>query len=115
MTTIFERVSTALAGLGTPYANQVYIPATGNSLPDTYLVYHLVSAPTTQHADDAEKLRENRVQISIYSRSGLVGLPDVAGAMLAAGFTPAGKYQIPYDLETRHFAIAQDFIYLEES
>jgi hypothetical protein len=115
MTTIFERAATALATLGVPYANQVYIPATGTDLPNLFLVFFLVTAPTAQHADDAETLRTNRVQVTTYSRTGLVSLPDVTGAMEAAGFTPAAKYQLAYNLETRHFGLATDYIYLEES
>jgi len=115
MSTIFEIAATALATLSVPYANQVYIPATGSDLPDLYLVYSLISAPPAQHADDVERLRANRVQVSVYSRTGLVSLPDVDGAMVAAGFARAAKYQIPYSRETKHFGLALDYVYLEES
>lgn len=115
MTTIFERAASALATLSVPYANQVELTATGSDLPDLYLVYFLVSAPPILHADNTERLRANRVQVSIYSRSGLVSLPDVDSAMVAAGFDRAGKYQLPYSRETKHFGLALDYIFLEES
>lgn len=115
MTTIYELVASALDTLDVPYANQVYIPATGNQLPDIYLVYFLISSPTRQHADDQETLRTNRVQVSVFSRSGLTDLPDVDGAMSAAGFTRSAKYQLAYSRETRHYGLALDYVYLEES
>lgn len=114
MTTIFERVETALAGLSVPAKNQVFVSPSGQPLPDTYLVYFLVSAPPRQHADDAETLRTNRVQVSVYSRAGLNSLPDVDGAMVAAGFARASKVQLPYNRETRHYGLALDFTFLEE-
>lgn len=114
MTTIFERTATALSGLGVDCANGFYITATGVDLPDTFIVFVLVSSPPVQHADDGETLRSNRVQVSIYSRAGLVGLPDVELAMKAAGFEAGAKYQLPYNSQTRHFGLGQDFMYLEE-
>ena len=115
MTTVFERVSTALTTLSVPYANGIYIPATGSDLPDLFLVYTLITSPAEQHADNLEKLRSNRVQVTTYSRTGLVGLPNVDGAMVAAGFMRAAKYEIPYSRETKHFGLAADYTELEES
>lgn len=114
MTTIYELAQTALETLTVPVANQVYIPATGSDLPDLYLVWFLVSAPAAQNADDSETLRTYRVQVSIYNRAGLLSLPDVDGAMIAAGFARAAKFQLPYNRETRHYGLALDFTYLEE-
>jgi len=115
MTTVFERVSTALTTLSVPFGNQVYIPASGADLPDVFLVYTLITSPTELHADNAEALRSNRVQVSIYSRSGLVSIPDVDGAMTAAGFMRAARYQLSYSRETKHFGLAADYIEIEES
>lgn len=112
--TIFERVDAALATLGTPYACQVYKPASDGSLPPTFLVYFLVSSAAQQHADDGETLRSNIIQVSTYSRSGLVGLPNVDAAMKADGFIPAAKVQMPYDRETGYHGLAQDYEFLEE-
>lgn len=115
MPTIWERAATALSGLGLPGAAEVYIPATGAALPDQYLVWSLVASPPEQHADNVESLRSYLMQISIYSRAGLVGLPDIAGAMTAAGFTPGARRPIPYNADTRHFGLASDYVYLEEA
>jgi hypothetical protein len=115
MTTIYELAQTALETLSVPVANQVYIPATGSDLPNLFLVWFLISAPIAQHADDNETLRTNRVQVSVYSRAGLINLPDVTGAMKAAGFAAAARFQLPYNRETRHYGLALDFTYLEES
>lgn len=112
MTTIFEQVDEALATLDVPYAENIYLPETGEALPDLFLVDMLVSGVPEQHADDDETARSYRVQISIYSRSGLIDLPDVDGAMKAAGFTKSAEREIPYDQETGHFGLAIDYIYL---
>ena len=115
MTTIFERTATALAGLGLTVSNQVNIPASGTDLPDRFLVFHLVTAPPEQHADDEMTLRVYRVQVSYYDRVGLQSAPDVDGAMTAAGFLIAARYQLAYSRETRHFGLAADYIYLEDN
>ncbi len=112
--TIWSQVATALAGITIPKAASLYVPAAGE-LPDQYLVYFLVSSPPELHADNLEKLRSNRVQVSIYSRSGLTGLPDVSTPMVAAGFARGPMRELPYNQLTRHFALALEFIILEES
>jgi hypothetical protein len=112
--TIWERVYTALSGLGKPLAASVYIPESGEELPDSYLVYFMVDNPAELHADNAEKLRQYRVQVSYYSRSGLVSMPDIEGAMTVAGFTRLPGRELPYNPDTRHFGIALDFAYLDE-
>jgi len=115
MTTIFERVKTALGNLSPaiPYALGQRLTATGAELPDTFIVYLLVSGDPEQHADDAETQRTYQVQVSIYARGGLVTLPDVDAAMLAQGFTQGPERQLLYDKETRHFGLAKDYFYLE--
>ena len=115
MTTVFERAQTALETLNVPVANQVLVMATGTQLPDLYLAHFLVTSPPLQHADNAEKLRSYQVQVNVFNRAGLTGLPDVDGAMTAAGFRVGPKYQLAYSRETRHFGLAQEYVYLEES
>jgi len=114
MTTIFERAETAIATLGVPYANQVYLVQSGASLPDLFMVFFLVSSAPLLEADNAEELRSNRVQVSIYSRTGLNSLPDLDGAMTAAGFVRSGKAQLPFNQETRHFGLAFDYLFTED-
>jgi hypothetical protein len=114
VTTIFDRTATALATLSVPYANQVYIPQTGTPLPDQFIVFFLVSSQPVLQADDAEKLRGNRVQVSIYDRAGLQSPPDIDAAMVAAGFKRSAKNQLPYNQETRHYGLAFEYTYLED-
>lgn len=114
MTTIFELVETAIATLSVPYANQIYLVQSGATLPDQFIVFFLVSSSPAQQADDAEKLRGNRVQVSVFDRTGLQSLPDVDAAMVAAGFKRSAKNQLPYNQETRHFALAFEYTYLED-
>ncbi len=111
--TIWERVKAALETLDAPVVESVYIAATPDELPDLYLVYFLVAGVPVQHADDREVSREQTVQVSCYSRGGLANLPDVTGAMLAAGFTAGPSRELPYNQATQHFGLALDFDYLE--
>jgi hypothetical protein len=113
VTTIWERTEDALAGISQPKAANFYQAATGAELPDTFLVYFLVSSLPEQHADDDEVMRSWRMQISIYSRSGLAGLPDTDTPMLAAGFTRGPQRELPYNQMTRHFGLALEYIYLD--
>jgi hypothetical protein len=113
MTTIFEQVEDALVSLSVPFAWSVQLIATGSARPDVFLIGTLVDSPPEQHADDAETMRSYKVQISIYSRDGLTGLPDVDSAMLAAGFVKGNERMIPYTDTSQHFGLAKDFVYLE--
>ena len=112
--TIWERVKAALTSLSVPMAANAYIPASGTDRPDTYLVYMLVTGDPLQHADDVETLRDNLVQVTIWSKNGLVNLPDVEGAMKAAGFTFVTQRELPYEEDTRYFGLAIDFNYVED-
>lgn len=116
MTTIYERTATALGTISPaiPYALDVYLTQSGGDLPDTFLVYSLITGDPVAHADNAETHRSYLIQISIFSRAGLVSIPDVNTAMIAAGFIKSSERQLPYDPETRHFGLAKDFIYLEK-
>lgn len=110
MTTIFERTQTALETLaGVP----VSLAPRQGTLPDLFVVHQLIYSPPEQHADDAETLRSYLVQVTVWSRSGLVSLPNVDGAMLAAGFIKRGQRQLPKDAESGHYGLATDFVYLE--
>jgi hypothetical protein len=40
-------------------------------------------------------------------------VPDIKGAMKAAGFYHAGSFDLPFDTITRHFGLAMDFFFLE--
>ena len=115
MTTIWEVTADALDGLGVPVAANIYIPATNEAYPDTYLVYQLISSPPLLHADNFEEMRYYRMQVTAFSRDGLAGLPDVSAAMVAVGFTRGPMREIPYDLETRHFGLVMEFVYTSDS
>ena len=113
MTTIWERTATALTGLGLPMSADVNLVATGAAMPDTFLVYGLVSDAEALASDDDEDLRLLRMQVSYFSRNGLAGMPDIKGAMKAQGFTRGPMRPLPYNQNTRHFGAALEFIYLE--
>jgi len=113
MTTIFERTATALATLSLPFGHNTYHSADA-TIPDEYLVYQLISGVGQQHADDEEKSRTHRIQVTIYSKAGLASLPDVDGAMQAAGFTLGPERELPQDIQTGHFILAKDYFILVE-
>jgi hypothetical protein len=114
MTTIFERVETALNTLApVPNAMGRMIMASGD-LPDTYLAYSVIDSSPDQHFDDQEASRDHLVQVTIYSRAGLVNIPNVDGAMTAAGFTKGNFRQLPRDAQSGHYGLAKDYHYYEE-
>lgn len=114
MTTIHARMYTALTPLSLPMAADVYIPASGTELPDSYIVYMVISDPPRLHADNVEKLHLYRVQVSYYSRLGMQSSPDISGEMVTAGFMRSDRRDLPYNPDTRHYGLAMDFTYLEE-
>ena len=115
MTTVMERTSNALVGLGVPMAANRYLPSSlEKELPNRFIVYQLISSSPVLHADDAEKYRSHRMQVTIFDRGGLSNLPDIAGAMVAAGFGRGPIRELPYVESTRHFGLALEFLYLEE-
>jgi hypothetical protein len=116
VTTIWERTQDALEALvpAVPIAANQYMAATAAALPDLYLVYQLVTAPPAQHADNVETLRSYTMQVTAWSRTGLAELPDVAGAMVAAGFSRGPVREQPYQPESRHYGLVMEFHFLNE-
>jgi hypothetical protein len=112
MTTVFERVATALGTISpaVPFSLAPYKSAT--ALPDQYLAYQLIAGTPEQTADDAETERSYLVQVSIFSRTGLVSLPDVDTAMTAAGFEKGSERQLPQDPQTGHYGLAKEYTYI---
>lgn len=110
--TIYEKAVSAISGLGLPYSESVYRVDTGQELPDKFLVLTLVSSTSEVAADNGEYARSYRVQISIFSRTGMQGLPDIDAAMVAAGFVRSSMRDLPYDTDTRHFGQGRDYVYL---
>lgn len=113
MITIWERTDTALSSLGVPYAASKLQIASGNEYPDLFMVYFSLPSTPEQHADDKEVLRSYTMQVNIFSRGGLINLPDVDGAMMAAGFTKGNVIEIPLDQETGHYGLGTEFLYSE--
>jgi len=110
MTTIFERVNTALNSLS-PSVAFALKPYEG-TLPATFIEYELIGSPAEQSADDAETERSYQVQVSIWDTTGLVSLPNVDAAMIAQGFQKGNERQLSKDQQTGHFGIAKDYVYI---
>ena len=109
--TIYSRVYGALIELGLPVGHGTLLTEGGAELPDEYLVYQLISGVPEQHADDEEKERSYRIQVSYYSRDGLADLPDVNGAMKAIGGAKSAERDLQRDPDTGHFGLAVDYIF----
>ena len=110
MTTIFERVNSALATLDpVPFAMAPY----QGQLPNLYIVYQLITSLAGQHADNEETERADTVQVTTWNTDGLVDLPDVDTVMKTAGFKKVDVRQIPRDKGTGHYGLATDYLYLE--
>jgi len=111
--TIFSTTETALNTLvGIPNAMGVFLTASPDALPDEYLVYTEIVDISRQHADNLEKERVYTIQVSYYSRTGLAGMPDIDGAMTAAGFQRGPGRELPYDFDSRHHGFAKDYTIL---
>lgn len=110
MPNIFEITNTALATItpAVPFAMDELI----GTLPDTFIVYSLISGIGEEHADNAETARTYRVQVSIMNKDGLASLPDVDTAMLAAGFVRGPERALQKDSTTSHYGLAKDYFYL---
>jgi hypothetical protein len=112
--TIWERVTEALSTLEIPLVEDVYIPGEGQSYPDSYAVFFLVDSPIAQAADNKKVSVRHRVQVNYFSISGLIGIPDITGLMLDAGFEFVTMRNIPRTPEILHYGLAMDYTYLEE-
>ncbi|NMC84291.1 MAG: hypothetical protein GYA58_03295 [Anaerolineaceae bacterium] len=108
---IWERVEAALSTLSVPFSAGHFIPD-GEDLPDLFLSYFLVTAPPVLHMDDDVALRNYQIQVSVYSRAGLAHLPNITGAMKAAGFMVGTPIQLPFNPETGHYGLALEYTIL---
>lgn len=113
MITVWERTNTALTPLNVPYAASKLQIESGEEYPDLFMVYFSLPSTPEQHADDKETLRSYTMQVNVFSCDGLINLPDVDGAMMAAGFTKGNVIEIPIDPETGHYGLGTEYLYSE--
>lgn len=115
--TIWERVAAALNSLVIPVSEGINLQATSanppTEKPASFVVYSLISSPPEQHADDKETIRSYRVQVSYFSRSGLVGMPDIKTLMTTVGFMPGPITEIPFDPSDGYFGLALEYVFVE--
>jgi hypothetical protein len=112
MIDVFALTKTALDTLN-PAVPFALSPYEGATLPDRYIVYQLIEDDAEDHADNVEIARSYTMQITTWDRNGLVDLPDIDLAMLAAGFAKGKRRQLPKDQKTGHVGIAQFYSYQE--
>lgn len=111
MTTIFERVETAL-GTVSPAINYAAAPYKGD-LPSVYVTHQLINSPPEQHADNAETERSYTMQLNFWDKAGIPSTTSVDAAMKAAGFQKSDVRQLPQDPQTHHYGLAVEFVYIE--
>ena len=109
MTDIYTLTQTALNTLtGVPSGMDIQL----STLPDLYIVWDLITGAPAQHAGDVETERFYRVQVNIYTIGDFDSLPNVDGAMIAAGFARGGERPLPYTQDSRHHGLAKDYTIL---
>ncbi len=111
MTTIFERVETAL-GTISPAVLFATAPYKG-TLPDAYITHQLINSPPEQHADNEETERSYTMQLNLWDKAGIPSTASVDAAMKAADFHKGDVRQIPQDPQTHHYGLAVEYVYFE--
>ena len=99
-----------------PYEFEFWDEKKRGSLPDTYIVYFLVSEPSAASADNKERLSVPNVQFSLFYKdiSVMKNIPDkIIKAAIAAGFTRSNSGRIPRKNDSGHLGWRSDFILYE--
>ena len=98
-----------------PYRFELFLEQV-EQLPDTYIVYFLVSAPTVSSADNKERAYQPHIQVSLFYRNirSFLTVPDqIIAAFANEGFRRAGEGRIPYQPNTGHYGWRCDFNFYE--
>jgi len=111
MTTIFERVETAL-GTVSPVISFASAPYKG-TLPNAYVTHQLINSPAEQHADGVETERSYTMQLNFWDKAGIPSTTSVDAAMKAAGFMKSNIVQLPQDPQTHHYGLAVEYVDIE--
>lgn len=111
MTTIFERVESAL-GTISPAVSFASAPYKG-TLPDAYITHQLINSPAEQHADNEETERSYTIQINFWDKANIPSTASVDAAMKAADFHKGDVRQLPQDPQTHHYGLAVEYVYFE--
>lgn len=111
MTTVFERVETAL-GTISPAVSFASAPYKG-TLPNAYITHQLINSPPEQHADNEETERSYTMQITLWDKTNIPSTDSVDAAMKTAGFEKGDVSQLPQDAQTHHYGLAVEYVYFE--
>ena len=111
MTTIFERVETAL-GTISPAISFASAPYKG-TLPNAYVTHQLLPSSPELHADGAEEERSYTMQLNFWDKAGIPSTTKVDAAMKAAGFHKGNERQLPQDQQSHHYGLAVEYVYFE--
>lgn len=86
-------------------------------LPDTYIVYFLVSDSPLSSADGKERVHIPRIQVSLFYRNKATFLtvPDkITDKLTEKGFRRSTTGRIPYQQNTGHYGWRSDFTFYEK-
>lgn len=111
MTTVFQRVETALSTIS-PAISFASAPYKG-TLPNAFVTHQLVNSPPEQHADNAETERSYTMQLNFWDKAGIPSTTSVDAAMKAAGFMKSNVRQLPQDPQTHHYGLAVEYVDIE--
>ena len=120
MSSWIEAAEMALKNVNTstkiPYEFEFWNEKERGKVPDTYIVYFLVSNPPISSADGKERASLPKIQVSLYYRdiSVIKKIPEeLITAFNAAGFRRSSTGRIPYQQNSGHYGWRSDFYYFE--
>ena len=111
MTTIFQRVETALSTIS-PSISYAAAPYK-DTLPNAYVTHQLINSPAEEHADGVETERSYTMQLNFWDKAGIPSTTNVDAAMKEAGFHKGNVRQLPQDQQTHHYGLAVEYVYFE--
>ena len=115
---IWALIVNALSTLTIPVSadkdEQQTASSTPTPLPSEFAKYFLFDSTPKQHANNAETMREFRVQVNYFNKAGLINAPDIVGLMEAAGFMTGAIFELPYDSNGGYFGLHMEFSILAD-
>lgn len=99
-----------------PYEFEYWDERERGKLPDTYIVYFLVSEPSALSVEGREKSSIPKVQFSLFFRDKSIvkSIPEkIIAAVTAVGFCRSNTGRIPRKNDTGHYGWRSDFVFYE--
>ncbi|MEE0840760.1 MAG: hypothetical protein U0L72_09515 [Acutalibacteraceae bacterium] len=100
-----------------PYEFERWNEEKRGKMPDTFIIYFLVSDTPLFSADGRERSSQPRIQVSLYYRdiSVMKDIPEqIVAVFNTAGFRRSATGRIPYQQNTGHYGWRSDFTFYEK-